>query len=57
MHEQHPVFETPSNPDISIWRYMDVAEFLSMLESRALHFAQPGKMSDEFEGSATKGTL
>jgi hypothetical protein len=54
MHEQHPVFEAPSNPDVSIWRYMDLAKFLSMLEAGALHFARADLMLDEFEGSISK---
>ena len=53
MHEQHPVFEAPSDPDLFIWRYMDLAKFLSMLQDEALHFARADKMSDEFEGSTS----
>lgn len=57
MHEQHEVFEAPSNPDIFIWRYMDLAKFLSMLQDEALHFARADIMSDEFEGSTSKATV
>jgi hypothetical protein len=57
MHEEHPVFEPPSNPDIAIWRYMDLAKFLSMLQDQALHFARVDIMPDEFEGSISKPTL
>jgi hypothetical protein len=51
MHEQHPVFEPPTNPDIPIWRYMDLAKFMSMLEEQALHFGRADRMWDKFEGS------
>jgi hypothetical protein len=50
MHEQHPVFEPPTNPDIPIWRYMDLAKFMSMLEEQALHFGRADRMWDKFEG-------
>jgi hypothetical protein len=29
MHEPHPVLVPPTNPDVSIWRYMGLAKFLS----------------------------
>ena len=57
MHEDHPTFERPPNPDVSIWRYMDLAKFVSMLESQALHFARVDTMEDAFEGSIGKATL
>lgn len=57
MHEDHPVFEAPTNPDISIWRYMDLAKFLSLLEDEALFFARSDMMSDKFEGSTTRKSL
>ena len=63
MHEEHPVFEAPTNPDgsmnpdVSIWRYMDLAKFISMLEAQALHFARTDIMEDAFEGSSTLATL
>jgi hypothetical protein len=57
MHEQHPVFEAPSNIDIPIWRYMNLAKFISMLQDGALHFARADQMADEFEGSISKPTL
>jgi hypothetical protein len=57
MHVHHPVFEAPTDAEIPIWRYMDLAKFLSMLDAEALHFARTDLMSDEFEGSITKPTL
>jgi hypothetical protein len=57
MHQQHDVFEAPSNPGIPIWRYMDLAKFLSMVQAQALHFARVDKMPDEFEGSLSRPTL
>jgi hypothetical protein len=57
VHVQHPVFEAPSNPDVSIWRYMDLAKFLSLLEDQALYFGRSDLMSDSFEGTTTARTL
>jgi hypothetical protein len=37
---EHPSFEPPTDPDISIWRYMDLAKFLWMLQKKALFFAR-----------------
>jgi hypothetical protein len=54
MHEQHPNFDAPSDPDISIWRYMNLAKFVSMLQGDALYFACPDRMTDEFEGSLSE---
>lgn len=57
MHEPHDVCEPPTNPDVSIWRYMDLAKFTSMLESQALHFARTGIMEDIFEGSIAQANI
>jgi hypothetical protein len=57
MHELHRVFERPSDPDVAIWRYMDLTKFLSMLEAEALYFARADVMADEFEGSVSLPTL
>lgn len=57
MHEPHRVFEAPSNPDVPIWRYMNLTKFLSMLQEEALYFARADIMADEFEGSVSPPTL
>jgi hypothetical protein len=46
----HDVFEAIGR-DASLWRYMNFAKFVSLLESRALHFARVDVLEDEFEGS------
>lgn len=46
----HEDVTTP--PDsIIIWRYMDFAKFVSILEDEALFFPQIAKLNDPFEGS------
>jgi hypothetical protein len=57
MHVSHPDFNAPTNPDVPIWRYMDLAKFVSMCQSNALHFARANIMEDIFEGSTSQPTL
>ena len=37
--------------DATLWRYMDLAKFTDLLESKALFFARANKLEDPFEGS------
>jgi hypothetical protein len=50
----HPSFKEPTNKDIRIWRYMDLAKYIAMLQSRALFFPKASLLGDPFEGSSTK---
>lgn len=43
--------QIPSNPGISIWRYIDFAKFVDMLERQQLHFARLDQLDDPFEGA------
>ncbi|WP_313229941.1 hypothetical protein [Sphingobium yanoikuyae] len=47
----HPNFEEPSDKSIGLWRYMDLAKFMSLLEGSSLYFARADKLGDPFEGS------
>jgi hypothetical protein len=51
---QHPSFRLPTDKDISIWRYMDLGKYLSMLDRRSLFLARATLLGDPFEGSPTK---
>ena len=47
----------PPNPDQKIWRYMDFAQFVSLLHERALFFSSIHSLAqthDPFEGSIPK---
>jgi hypothetical protein len=37
-------------PDTVLWRYMDFAKFVALLEQRALYFARADRLGDIFEG-------
>jgi hypothetical protein len=45
----------PPDRTATIWRYMDLAKFASLLENRALFFCRSDLFDDRFEGSYPKG--
>lgn len=51
---EHPSFKTPTNRDVQIWRYMDLAKYLAILQRRSLFFPRATLLGDPFEGSSTK---
>jgi len=57
MYKEHPAFEKPADQNAKIWRYFDFAEFISMLDSKALFFARADKLGDPFEGSYSKANI
>jgi hypothetical protein len=50
MHTSHPVFTPPPDTDGKIWQYMELAEFVSMLNRKALFFVKANKLRDPYEG-------
>ncbi len=50
MYESHPVFKTQYNKKYKIWRYLNLAQFISLLERKQLHFARSDKLGDPYEG-------
>jgi hypothetical protein len=57
MYQEHPAFAAPKDHDARIWRYVDLARFLSLLTTRALYFSRADRLGDPFEGSISKATL
>lgn len=49
--DDHPSFLDKPSDNETVWRYMDLARYLSLLQSSALHFARADQMSDRWEGS------
>ena len=43
--------------DAQLWRYMNFAKFVSMLEARRLFFTRADKLDDPFEGAWSEETL
>ncbi len=56
-YEEHPYVSKPSDDNIPVWRYMDLARFVSMLQTRKLFFARSDKMRDPFEGAMPRYTV
>ncbi len=56
MYKDHPAFEDPKNSALMLWRYMDLARFLSLLDSSNLYFSRASEFrkNDPFEGSFPK---
>ncbi len=54
-YEAHQSFQSPEDENASIWRYMDLARFLTILETRAMFFPSVAKLAeqDPFEGRYT----
>lgn len=51
--EKHPEL-IKINEDATIWRYLDLEKFESLLRDKALFFCRVDKFSDPFEGSVPK---
>lgn len=54
MYEPHTSFETPSD-NVTLWRYMDVARFLALLQNRAIYFARVRELGDPWEAAWPTG--
>jgi hypothetical protein len=52
--EEYESFKTPTNKDVQIWRYMDLAKYLAILQRQSLFFPRASLLGDPFEGSSTK---
>lgn len=57
MATNHPSFDQPSNTDIKVWRYMDLAKFMSLMQLSKLYFARADRLGDPWEGASTPGTV
>ena len=44
-------FNRITNPEQKVWRYMDFAKFIDLLDSEELYFTRPDRFEDKFEGS------
>lgn len=51
---QHPAFSQPTDAATPIWRYMDLAKYIALLNTQSLHFSRLDKLGDPFEGSLSK---
>ncbi len=50
----HPVFVQPENSNMKIWRYVDFAKYVAMLQQKAIYFTRLDQFADPYEGSLSK---
>ena len=53
-HTDHPSFPQPADAGLRVWRYLDFAKLVAMLESQSLHFARVDTLRDPFEGTLSR---
>lgn len=51
MFKAHPVFKSPTDENVKIWRYLDISKFLWLVEKKSLYFSRCDLLGDPFEGS------
>jgi hypothetical protein len=54
---EHPAFPQPPDRNASIWRYIDIDKFESMVRDRALYMARADRLGDEHEGTTPPAEL
>jgi hypothetical protein len=52
----HSSFPQPRNNMAKVWRYIDLAKFVSLIQSRSLYLAPLDKLDDPYEGTITSRT-
>jgi tetratricopeptide (TPR) repeat protein len=57
MYKRHSNIESPDDESIKVWRFIDFAQFVSLLKKRALYFARSDTMPDICEGLYPDGSL
>jgi len=53
----HPIFNSPPDMEIPIWRYMSLARFIWLLQNQALYLARCDRLGDPYEGYFTQPML
>jgi hypothetical protein len=53
---EHGFFRTPPE-DTIVWRYMDLAKLLTLLDNTSLYFTRIDKFEDPYEGTLSFGTM
>lgn len=53
----HPIFLQPHDPTERVWRYMDLAKYISFLRKRELYLSRLDRLGDPFEGTISPATL
>jgi hypothetical protein len=51
-----PIFEPPDDVNVPIWRYMEFAKFVAMLEYSGVFFSRINRLGDPYEGALSTPT-
>lgn len=57
MYRPHIHFESPNDPEVRIWHYMDLFKFLALVDTSQLYFARLDTLEDPFEGVFPSASL
>lgn len=57
MYQAHDQMKTPEDPNIKVWRYLDLAKYISILQNESLFFSRADKLGDPWEGSHPELTV
>ena len=50
----HPCFPQPVDTSVRVWRYLDLAKFIWLLENKKLYLPRIDLLNDPYEGSSTR---
>lgn len=53
----HPSFPQPTNPDATLWRYLDVSKFEWLVEARRLYMPTADRLGDHLEGTTPQAEI
>lgn len=51
---EHPCFPQPGNTSVRVWRYLDLAKFIWLLENRKLYLSRLDLLNDPHEGTTPR---
>ena len=57
MYEPLDGFESPDDPTVKVWRYLDFTKFVALLDSQALFFTRADQFLDPFEGALPRASI
>ncbi len=57
MYEPLDGFESPTDHDVKVWRYLDFTKFVALLDARALFFTRADQFLDPFEGALPRASI
>lgn len=57
MYSDHPSCIPPADPNIKIWRYLDIAKLLAVIEHESLYFPCLATLEDPLEGFLNQATV